>query len=160
MGDLVGDGPVDLVAEPGPDRDGRRRDGAGDDLLVEGREIGAGTATADQCDEVDTGGSGAPECRNDRGGSIGALHAGVDHDQVEPDATLPSSCIAPACAALLMLVTTAMRSGTGSRGSAVGTQEPSPSRRANRRARSAAMFPSVNTGSMPLILSCSWLRAP
>ena len=29
-----------------------------------------------------SGGSGAPECRNDRGGSIGALHAGVDHDQV------------------------------------------------------------------------------
>ena len=52
VGHLVGHGPVDLVAEPGDQRDRQRGDGPGDALGVEGGQVGAGPAAPDEGDDV------------------------------------------------------------------------------------------------------------
>ena len=81
VGDGVGHRGVDLVADAGEHGHVERGDGAGDELVVERRQVGAGPATAHEGDEVDPGPGGGEQGGGHRPLAAGALHAGVDqHD--------------------------------------------------------------------------------
>ena len=75
----VGDGGVDLVADAGEHRDLERGDRAGDELVVEGGQVGAGPAAADERDQVDAGAGRGEQGGGDRALRSRALHPGVDH---------------------------------------------------------------------------------
>ena len=82
VGDGIGDRGVDLVADAGEHRHLERGDGAGDELVVEGGQVGAGAATAHEGDDIDPGGRGGEERGGHRSLAAGPLHTGVDDDDL------------------------------------------------------------------------------
>ena len=84
--DLVGDAAVDLVADARDHRDRHRRDRPSNELGVERREIGAGTAAAGDDHDVDVEAGQLAERPLDPAGRRGSLHPDVDHADLPREA--------------------------------------------------------------------------
>ncbi len=80
VGDEIGDGEIDLVADAADDGDGRGGDGARHRLVVEGPQILERAAAAGQNEHVALGPpAGQAYCRHDLRGGRCALHGhGID----------------------------------------------------------------------------------
>ena len=85
VGDEIGDGEVDLVADGRDDGHGRAGDGPGHGLLVEGPQVLDGAAAAADDEDLDTGPAAQGlDALDDLGRGALALDAGRVDDDVEP----------------------------------------------------------------------------
>ena len=157
VGDLVGHRAVDLVADAGEHRDVERGDGPGDDLAVEGGQVGGGAAAPHQQHDVDPAGGDRPQAPRPPTGAPGRpapARRRCTTEKPMPDrrSSSSTSCSAALPAAGDQADPQRQRAGRGR--AACRASRPSPSSRRSSRSRSAASRPSVKAGSMSDICSC------
>ena len=117
VGDLVGDRPVDLVADPREHRHGRARPSPGRPPRCRRRPGRSCPAAPDEQHDVDAlAGATARSAQAIERGAVGALHPGVGpHDPEARGRTAAARRRTSASAALPTLVTSPIRSGTTGR---------------------------------------------
>ena len=81
--DLVGNAAIDLVPDACENGDGTTCYGPRQRLSVEGCEVGAGPATANQGDGVDVATAEGPQRCSDRGGRTSTLYTSIDNRDAE-----------------------------------------------------------------------------
>jgi hypothetical protein len=86
VSDLVGDRPVDLVADAGEDGHGECRDGTRDRLGIERGQIGSRTPATHERDDVRSEGLRGPQRAHERTLGVDTLSSGIHDRDVEADA--------------------------------------------------------------------------